>query len=394
MLEPPTLNGDTFPAVNKRASVLVPPLLSWFDRTARDLPWRRTKDPYAIWISEIMLQQTQVKTVIPYWERWMKQLPTVQSLARARMQTALKLWEGLGYYTRVRNAQKAAQIIVARHGGVFPRDHAAVLALPGIGRYTAGAICSIAFSQPAPILDGNVTRVLCRVFGIGDDPRERKVNERLWTLAQQLVQAAVSYNSPRLPGSLSQIRRTPTQQKETKKTKAVASFSSEKNQASHLNQSMMELGAVICTPRSPRCGVCPIQEHCAAFRLDKTEEWPAAAKRPASVQRRRIAFIVARAGKYLVQQRPTDAVNAGLWEFPGLEVDQRRDDLPRECDGFAINDPTPLCRVDHTITRYRIRLEAYHAETTTPKTPGRWLTPAELAKLPFTSAHRKIAECL
>ena len=166
---------------------IVPLLLDWFAANARDLPWRRTRDPYAIWVSEIMLQQTQVKTVIPFWERWMRELPTIEAAAKAPSEKIHKLWEGLGYYTRVRNLQKAAQVIVEKHGGKFPENFDDVLALPGIGRYTAGAICSIAFNQPTPILDGNVIRVLTRIFGIAENPKEKKTNARLWQLAEELV---------------------------------------------------------------------------------------------------------------------------------------------------------------------------------------------------------------
>ncbi|HEX3988754.1 MAG TPA: A/G-specific adenine glycosylase, partial [Verrucomicrobiae bacterium] len=162
-------------------------LVAWFDENARDLPWRRSKDPYAVWISEIMLQQTQVATVIPYFERWMRAFPTIQAFAAAPRERALKLWEGLGYYTRVANAQRAAGEIVARHGGRFPSGFEDILALPGIGRYTAGAISSIAFGQPTPILDGNVIRVLTRLFAIAGDPREKSVNLRLWEIAEKLV---------------------------------------------------------------------------------------------------------------------------------------------------------------------------------------------------------------
>src|SRR5208282_5376629 len=169
---------------------LVPALLDWFSANARDLPWRRTRDPYAIWVSEIMLQQTQVKTVMPYWKRWMRELPTIKAVADASPDKIHKLWEGLGYYTRARNLQKAAQQIVARHGGRFPQNFDDVLALPGIGRYTAGAICSIAFNQPVPILDGNVIRVLTRIFGITENPKEKQTNARLWKLAEELVSRA------------------------------------------------------------------------------------------------------------------------------------------------------------------------------------------------------------
>src|SRR2546422_1098441 len=175
-----------------RFSHLVDALLPWFAANARDLPWRRTRDPYAIWVSEIMLQQTQVKAVVPFWQRWMRALPSIEAVASARPGRIHKLWEGLGYYTRVRNLQKAAQAIVERHGGEFPQTFDEVLALPGIGRYTAGAICSIAFNQPRPILDGNTIRVLTRLFAIGGNPREATVNARLWRIAGQLVMAAAN----------------------------------------------------------------------------------------------------------------------------------------------------------------------------------------------------------
>jgi A/G-specific adenine glycosylase len=214
---------------NSKLQKLVPFLLDWFSANARDLPWRRTHDPYAIWISEIMLQQTQVKTVIPFWNRWMRELPTVKAAARAPSAKIHKLWEGLGYYTRVRNLQKAAQIIVEKHGGKFPENFDDVLALPGIGRYTAGAICSIAFNQPVPVLDGNVIRVLTRIFGIAENPKAKQTNVKLWALAEALVQNS----SP------------------------VTRHSS--CACSHLNQSLMELGALVCTPRNAQCSICPVK---------------------------------------------------------------------------------------------------------------------------------------
>jgi A/G-specific adenine glycosylase len=184
-------SNSKFIIQNSKLQKLAKLLLAWFSANARDLPWRRTRDPYAIWVSEIMLQQTQVKTVLPYWERWICELPTVKAVAKARSDKIHKLWEGLGYYTRVRNLQKAARQIVEKHNGKFPDNFDDVLALPGIGRYTAGAICSIAFNQPTPILDGNVIRVLTRIFGIGENPREKKTNSRLWQLAEELVGRAV-----------------------------------------------------------------------------------------------------------------------------------------------------------------------------------------------------------
>ncbi len=227
-----------------RVATVVPRLLLWFRANARELPWRRTRDPYAVWVSEIMLQQTQVATVIPYYERWMEALPNVRSLARVSSQRLHKLWEGLGYYTRVRNMQKAARQICREHGGVFPEHFEEVLALPGIGRYTAGAISSIAFNKPTPIVDGNVMRVLTRLFGIASDPRATVTNARLWQLAAALVEVAARTGVAR-PARQEQARE--------RGSRAKMKDAHEDPACSHLNQSLMELGATVCTPRRPDC---------------------------------------------------------------------------------------------------------------------------------------------
>ena len=344
---------------------LVPSLLDWFASAARDLPWRRTLNPYAIWVSEIMLQQTQVKTVIPYWERWMRDLPEVAALAAAPEQRVLKLWEGLGYYTRVRNLQKAAQHLIAAHAGQFPRDLAAILELPGVGRYTAGAIASIAFNQPAPILDGNVIRVLTRLFAIPSNPRDKATNEILWGLATKLVQRAASFQ---LAGS-----------------------------CSALNQSLMELGATVCTPQNPQCLPCPVRAHCAAYREGRVGELPNLGPRTVATSREFHTFVVELDGQFLVAQRPTGAVNAALWEFPSLEV-----------TGQAITPAAalkqllhltagcqPFCEVKHTITRYRITQRVWRVQlqlqpSQAKPPPFRWLPLAELHLHPFTSAHKRI----
>ncbi len=342
---------------------LVSGLLSWFARHARDLPWRRTRDPYAIWVSEIMLQQTQVKTVLPYWERWMREVPTIESLAKARPEKIHKLWEGLGYYTRVRNLQQAARLIWEKHGGRFPDRFDEVLALPGIGRYTAGAICSIAFNQPTPILDGNVIRVLTRIFGIGGNPRDKNTNARLWQLAGELVLQATC-PAPRTS------HLTP--------------------RASRFNQSLMELGALVCTPRRPKCAVCPVKKFCVAFQENLIEELPNLGKRTTATHRRFHAYVVERRGKFLVRQRPAGVVNAHLWEFPNEEIDPDKVQVP--------NNARPFCTIKHSITRYRITLEAFVADAVSAKKcvngDGRWLTLTELKKLSFPSAHKKILASL
>ena len=345
---------------------LVAALLDWFAAHARDLPWRRTRDPYAIWVSEIMLQQTQVKTVIPFWNRWMSDLPTIEAAAKVPSAKIHKLWEGLGYYTRVRNLQKAAQVLVEKYGGKFPEQFDEVLALPGIGRYTAGAICSIAFNQPKPILDGNVIRVLTRVFGIGENPKGKITNAQLWNLAEALVKnsSLVTHHS-----SLS---------------------------CSHLNQSLMELGALVCTPRNPQCLLCPVKKLCVAFAENRVEELPNLGKRETATARKFIAFAIEHKGKFLVRQRPAGVVNAHLWEFPNVEVGLKSADAAEVFREFGFESGKklqPLCTMKHSITRYRITLQAFviSLPTLPKKVVGVWKSPAQMQQLAFSSAHKKLA---
>ncbi|HXP60952.1 MAG TPA: A/G-specific adenine glycosylase [Dongiaceae bacterium] len=341
-------------------------LLAWFAQNARRLPWRRTRSPYAIWISEIMLQQTQVKTVLPYWQRWMQALPDLGAVARATPEALRKLWEGLGYYTRVHHLQQAARLIMDKYGGRFPEDFDQVLALPGIGRYTAGAICSMAFNQPRAALDGNVMRVLARLFGIEGDPREKATNAKLWQLAQGLMDRAARVTAA---GSCSQF-----------------------------SQSLIELGALVCTPRQPRCGVCPVASGCVARRQGRVEELPQAARRVPATPRRFVAFVVRKRGRWLVRQRPAGVVNAHLWEFPNLELAPGNARLLRAARSVLGIEPAsikPLCTVRHSITRYRITLEAFLIERQRGPAPpgairGRWLNDRQIAPLPFASAHKKI----
>lgn len=358
------------------AARLTPKIITWFLAHARDMPWRRTLDPYAIWVSEIMLQQTQVKTVIPYWNRWMKRLPNTDRLALAQEPTILKLWEGLGYYTRVRNLQKAARQIRRDHGGEFPRDPDEILALPGIGRYTAGAIASIAFDQAEPILDGNVIRVLARVFGIGGDPKDKTVNEQLWASAEDMV----------------------------KRTKAGVSFSETAplvfaGQRSALNQGLMELGATVCLPANPSCLSCPLQKNCVALAEKRIDKLPAITKRARTTKRRFSTVVLQRGKRYFIRQRKAGLVNAGFWEFPNLEITEANKTVcevslalfGRELDGKQID------RFEHSITRYRFQQTVFLAEA-----PGRsqiepggdWVTAAELRKRPFYSPQIRIFERL
>ena len=308
-----------------------------------------------------MLQQTQVKTVVPYWERWMTRLPTVKALARASEHRVLKLWEGLGYYSRARNLQRAAKVVVAEHGGAFPSDFDTVLTLPGIGRYTAGAICSIAFNQPHPVVDGNVIRVLTRLFGIRGNPKERRTNDKLWSLATGLVEAAKKLDPA--------------------------------NGSSHFNQSLMELGATICLPQNPRCENCPVRRACVARVTGCINQFPELPQRAASTERRVAAFVLEREGRYLVHQRPARVVNQGLWEFPNIEVANglTLPELARKHLGLDLADVQAVSTIRHTITRYRITMEVFRCRAPRKRVPaGKWLTLRELIRLPFPSAHRKI----
>jgi len=349
-------------------------LLEWFAANARDLPWRRTRDPYAIWISEIMLQQTQAKTVVPYWERWMRALPDVRAFARAKPAQTHKLWEGLGYYARVRNAHAAARVMVEKHGGEFPKTLAEALALPGVGRYTAGAVCSIAYNLPTPILDGNVTRVLSRVFGVAGDPRGKEANERLWGLAEELV--AIADCGLRIADCQEAANRN----------------------CGRLNEALMELGALVCTPREPRCAVCPLRRGCFARREDRVGEFPAPKAAEKTSRRRFAAFIVKKNGRFLARRRPAGGVNAFLWEFPNVEIAPGEKNPAAAAAPFVLTVGKAVCRVRHSITRYRILLEAYRAELPGPAAtgaaPGVWRTRAQLERLAMTSAHRKILAAL
>lgn len=310
----------------------------------------------------------------------MRELPDIPSLATASPEKLHKLWEGLGYYTRVRNMQKAAQVIMEQHHGQFPTTYEEVLALPGIGRYTAGAICSIAFNQPTPILDGNVIRVLTRVFGIAENPREKHTNALLWELAGQLVQIAkqteTAYSGTDRNGMLSE---------------ASAAFRTAKTfpHCSYFNQSLMELGALVCTPRQPQCINCPLQRHCIAFRDGRAEELPNLGKRVTATERHFIAFVVERNGKFLVQQRPEGVVNANLWEFPNYEVTNQKLTAASQ---FVPLSQKPFLTVKHSITRYRITMKVFHANFSGPLEPRQqWMTGTQLEKIAFPSAHRKIA---
>ncbi len=338
------------------------PLLDWYRASHRDLPWRRTRDPYAIWISETMLQQTRTETVIPYYERFLDQLPDVEALACADADEVLGLWAGLGYYSRARNLHTAAAAVVDRYGGKLPRDPELLRALPGVGRYTAGAIASIAFDRPAPIVDGNVARVLTRVHGIREDVASAQTRARLWEEADRLARGSD-------PGAL--------------------------------NQALMELGATLCTPRAPRCPACPLRRRCAAHRAGDPEALPVKRKRSEPRRIRAAAGWVLRRGRALAVRRPSGGLLGGLWELPGGEI--RRGENParalrralRECVGLTLRGVEPVGVVEHLFTHRRLHLHVFRCEAGAGRLRRRgieghrWLPPGELAALPQSAVTRK-----
>jgi len=330
-------------------------LIAWFRENRRDLPWRRTKDPYAVHVSEIMLQQTQVKTVIPYWERWMRELPTIEKLAKAKLDRVLKLWEGLGYYSRARNLHRAAQLIAAEHGGVFPRRFEQILELPGVGRYTAGAIGSIAFGLPMPIVDGNVARVLARYVGIRGDPKNRETNAALWETAERLVKAARAENA-----------------------------------CGELNEALMELGAMVCLPNQPRCEQCPVRARCFAWKNGKTGELPEMAARVAARERIFRAALILQGEGVWMRRRPEGVVNGGFWELPNGEANG---ESPEETLAVLFGGKKlrikRLCDIKHTITRFRMKLEVFEVFSEKPK-DCKLLHFKDLTRVPIVNAHRKV----
>ncbi len=299
-------------------------LLAWYARERRDLPWRRTRDPYAVWLSEVMLQQTQVATALPYYERFLARFPSLESLSRAREADVLHAWAGLGYYRRARSFRSAALQVVREHAGHVPDDPERFGRLPGVGRYTCGAVLSIAFGRPLPVLDGNVARVLARLTARPLAIRDPRDARALWTLAESLVPM-------REPGDW--------------------------------NQAMMELGARICTPRAPRCGACPVAARCRAHALGREEEFPPVAPRRAAVTVRRAVALVGRAGRLLMTRRDGTLL-AGLWEPPGIDLAPGTDGaraLGAALKALGVRAALrPLeARVRHTITHRRFEVELW-----------------------------------
>lgn len=320
----------------KRLEPIVEPLLSWYRRGHRDLPWRQDPHPYRVWVSEIMLQQTRVEAVKPYYERFLHALPTVQALAACPEEQLLKLWEGLGYYSRVRNLQKAAQQIVSLHGGQLPPDYHQLKQLPGIGDYTAGAIASIAFDLPVPAVDGNVLRVLTRVAACPDDISLPKTKE---TFRRLLLEVEPQ------PG------------------------------AGDFNQSLMELGATVCLPNgAPQCLLCPLAELCSAHQQGTEMEFPVKAPKKARrcEERTLLLFSIEQDGELftLLHRRPKKGLLAGLWEFPALEGTVSEQFVRQAAEqfassfGFTIQSVEPAKPSKHIFTHIEWRMTAWKISAT------------------------------
>ena len=348
-------------------------LPAWFEGARRPMPWREPgpdgrRDPYRVWVSEVMLQQTRVETATPYFRRFTERFPTVAALAAAPLDDVLKLWEGLGYYSRARNLHRAAQQVVADHDGAVPSDEAAFRALPGVGPYTAAAVLSLAFDAPLAVLDGNVIRVLTRVFAVEAAARSGRTRRQLQEVADRLL-------DPAHPG--------------------------------RWNESVMELGATVCTPRSPACPRCPLHGVCQAYAQGDPEAYPVVSKRaPVPHHTIAVGLVLDGAGRVLIQRRPEDAMLGGLWEFPGGKVEEGETpgvacarELQEEL-GIEVEVGAPVARVEHAYSHFRITMHAFRCRlvsgdpTSATGEPVAWVAVEDLDDYAFPRANRRVIEAL
>jgi len=368
---------DRFPARVRQS--LRTRLTKWYQSHGRSLPWRESRDPYRIWISEIMLQQTTVKAVIPYYTRFLDRFPTLSALADATEEEVLQYWEGLGYYSRGRNLRRAAQAIQSQYAGRFPQSPEEIQKLPGIGRYTAGAISSFAFDIPAPIVEANTLRLYCRLLGFDGDPRSRSGQELLWDFASALQPP---------------------------------------DRAGILNQALMELGSLVCTPTNPQCESCPLQTLCVAGEEGRQSEIPAPKVRPETTATVEGTVAIRHQNRFLIRQRGKKERWAGMWDFPRFPIETLSSEAPlsgtvpaslqqefrrqlKELGGPEISRLAMQLEVRHSVTRYRIRLICCSAETTSAAPhfsadsgDWRWVALETLQSLPMPITGRKFARHL
>ncbi|MFQ5709066.1 MAG: A/G-specific adenine glycosylase [bacterium] len=353
---------------DKFRSAFARKLIAWYEKNKRDLPWRRISDPYKIWIAEVMLQQTQVEQVKPYYERFVRAFPDLNALASANLSEVLKVWEGLGYYSRARNLLKAAEIVAHDLQGNLPSTHDELLKIPGIGPYTAAAVASIAFNENYPVLDGNVLRVLSRVLKIEEYPRKNGIKAKVVRAAKALLPAG---------------------------------------RASDFNQGMMELGALICTPQNPQCPCCPISFFCQAYQtMQDPSRLPVKAPAKEKPHFNVVVGIIWNQGKILIDQRPKEGLLGGLWEFPGgkqepgetLEACLVRE--IREEMNIGIRVQGPFLTVKHAYTHFRITLFSFQCQLVRGVPQPRnaidwsWVSPHDLPNYAFPKANKKILDAL
>jgi A/G-specific adenine glycosylase len=336
-------------------------LLAWYRKNKRILPWRGHPEPYAVWVSEIMLQQTRVETVIPYFERWMRLFPTVQALAEASEQEVLNAWEGLGYYSRARNLHKAAKVIVRDFGGNLPHSLSELIKLPGIGRYTAGAIASIAFGADEPALDGNLKRVYARLFDVTEAVDSPKGEKLLWEIARR--------NLPH-------------------------------GRAGDFNQALMDLGSAICLPKNPRCLLCPLMELCKARENGTQELRPVRKPKKAVPHHIHAAGVIVRRGRVLLARRPPGGLLGGMWEFPNGRVgEDPAGELAQALEAgyrLKVQRKEALGVVQHAYTHFRVTVHVFRCELVKMSdSPGlKWVAIGELGEYPMGKVDRRIADML
>ena len=342
-------------------------LLKWFEKHQREMPWRGIDDPYKIWVSEVMLQQTQVKKVVSYYERFIAKFPDVQHLADAPLQDVLKVWEGLGYYARARNLHKAAQIITKEYAGKIPNDYATFRKLPGIGDYSAAAVHSIAFNEPYAAVDGNIKRVLARLLLI-DTP----INDT--SSAKLFQQSADKLLDQKEPGQF--------------------------------NQAMMELGAIVCRPQSPTCLVCPVNLFCGAFQTARQDEFPIRLKREKVPEHHMVAGVIYKGSKALIVQRPLDGLLGGLWEFPNGNVEES-ENVEQACIrhisdvvNLSVSKIKYITQVRHAFTHFKIVVDVYTCDYQSGEVDlngpidAKWVKLSELKDYPLPRATHKFLDKL
>ncbi|SIS48663.1 A/G-specific DNA-adenine glycosylase [Salimicrobium flavidum] len=327
-------------------------LIEWFKKEQRTLPWRENQDPYRVWISEIMLQQTKVETVIPYFEQFIRKFPTLEDLAAADEQEVLKAWEGLGYYSRARNLQTAVREVVSEYHSEVPKTVEEIGSLKGVGPYTQGAILSIAYDLPVPAVDGNVMRVLSRVLLVDEDIAKQSTRK----LFELLVSSLISSKDP-----------------------------------SSFNQGLMELGAIVCTPKSPSCLLCPVQEHCRAFHKGVEQELPVkSSKKTQKVLRYRTYVVENERGEVLIEKRPENGLLANLWQYPMVKEEEVEEG---DLDGLKIEENGMIDRVRHTFSHLIWEMEVHRAEAvsgTVQREDARFVPKETIKNYPFPVSHQKI----